>query len=92
MKTQKPFTDADLVSLVENWETRTKIGFLPHELEAVYNHVNSIKKVNEQYFNDALMGVTCGLFGGELCIYHEDVIAALRSGLRRKNLNSFEWD
>lgn len=79
----------ELRELVYRWPTRNKIGFMPDELEAIKN---KFPQINEETFNMAMFGNTCAAIDGQHCMYHHDVLTALRCGLENRDMKFEEWD
>jgi hypothetical protein len=79
----------ELKDFVYNWPTRYKEGFMPDELQKIKE---KFPQINEEKFNDAMFGNTCMMHEGKLCIYHCDVLTALRCGLENRKMKFEEWD
>ena len=74
---------------VDNFKTKHKQGFVPDEIRTLLKEYPGI---NMDKFNDALMGITCMMIGGEIITYHCDVEKAIRCGVENRELKSGEWD
>lgn len=79
----------DLSKLVYGWKTKYKEGFMPNELEKI---VDMFPQLHMNKYNSAMLGNTCTMHEGNFCIYHCDVLHALRCGLEDRDLTFAEWD
>lgn len=74
---------------VYNFKTKNKEGFVQSEIDTLLEDYPNIDK---DKFNSALMGITCMRINDETVIYHCDIYKALRCGIEKRNLRSWEWD
>ena len=79
----------ELHDLVYDWPTRHKEGFMPDELKEIRD---KFPQMDMDKWDDAMMGNTCMMFEGQFCIYHCDVLVALRCGLEKRDQTLMEWD
>jgi len=80
--------------LVYGYPTKNKYGFLLNEVQdLLQKHFPSILIEENEYFNNALMGITGMLDGeGNFVTYHCDIVKAISCALGERNLRSWEWD
>jgi len=79
-----------LYDLVYKYPSKHKKGLIANEIGDLKS---KFPNLNEDKFNNALMGVTC-LFSEEdgLIIYHIDVYHALLAAIENRELNIYEID
>ena len=83
----------EIENYVYQYPTKYKEGFLPYEIEKIY------KEFNEKYthmirdkFDSAMMGNTCIMKEGTLCMYHCDILKAIICAIENRELTYLEWD
>lgn len=79
-----------IYDVIYSYPTKNVHGFVSSEI----NNVKSkFQNLNEEKFNEALMGITCmSSSTGEAIIYHCDVEHALRCAIEGRSLNVIEFD
>lgn len=80
----------DIQSFVYEYKTKHKEGFTPTELENIKKEFPF--EINEEKFNNAMMGNTCMMIDDVIITYHCDVVTALRCGSENRDMRWWEWD
>lgn len=93
IKNNKMETKTDyeiLKDKIYNYETESKYGFNPKEIETL---LSDYPNINMNKFNNAMFGNTCMVNErDELIMYHCDILKAINCGIENRDLTTFEWD
>ena len=82
-----------LRTLVLNYKTKYKEGFIGNEIEDIKNKVEKeVLHFNSEKFEDAFYGNTCMIKDKQVIRYHTDVLNALKCGIENRYINNYEWD
>lgn len=79
----------EVTEKVYSFKTKHKHGFTNNELDIL---LKDFPNISMEKFENALMGNTCILIGGDVVKYHSDIEKALICGLQNRDLNVYEWD
>ena len=74
---------------VYNFRTKYKNGFTNDEINQIKSQYIGL---NQDKFNNAMIGNICMLIDDEVISYHYDVYNALKCGIENRNLTATEWD
>jgi hypothetical protein len=74
---------------VYGYPTKNKEGFIKSEIEDL---LKNYPDIDIEKFDDAFMGITCMMIDNELVIYHCDILTALRCGIEKRKMRSWEMD
>lgn len=86
MKKKEEFT---IQEMVYSFPTKNEEGFVSSEIKEI---LNEYPNIDIEKFNDALVGITCSMKGGEFVFFHCDIEKALQCGLEKRELKSWELD
>lgn len=80
----------DVQTFVYDYPTKNKQGFTPAEMKDIVEKFPF--EINQEKFDDAMMGNTCMMIDNEMIIYHCDIVTALRCGAEDRVMHWWEWD
>ncbi len=75
--------------VVYNTKTKYREGFTRQEILDILNTYNNI---DQEKFDEAMMGNTGMLINGEFITYHCDLRLALYCGVEKRGVRPFEFD
>lgn len=83
--------DKCLADMVYKWPTKHKQGFNRRDENRILATIGK-ENLNTERYIDALHGITSMVIDGDLIIYHDDILTALRVAMEDRRIRTHEWD